>query len=290
MHWLPLTLICAFCLASADAATKRWLQDYSVQELALIRFTFTGLLITPLMLLTPLPHLPLEFWYWITALLPAEIIAMLLYMQAIRDHPLSLTLPYMAFTPVFITLTGELLLGEQISAGGFAGILLIVSGAWVLNLESGNQITWRQLHAPLTAIARNKGSRLMILAAILYSFTATGSKAAMQYMPPEQFGPLYFAIVGTVSLALFSLQQPGIGRVIWRRPAATLLIGILMGIMVFTHFIAIQKVEVAYMIAVKRTSLLFGILYGALLFKEQGLTIHLIAGCLMVAGIALIVF
>ncbi len=102
--------------------------------------------------------------------------------------------------------------------------------------------------------------------------------------------PLYFAIIGLVTLALFSLQQPGIGRVIWRRPAATLLIGILMGVMVFTHFIAIQKVEVAYMIAVKRTSLLFGILYGALLFQEQGLTLHLIAGSLMVAGIMLIVF
>jgi len=290
MHWLPLTLICAFCLASADAVTKRWLCDYTAQELALIRFTFTGVLMVPLILLNPLPPLPLEFWYWIAALLPAEIIAMLLYMQAIRDYPLSLTLPYMAFTPVFIMLTGELLLGEQISAGGFAGILLIVVGTWVLNLEPGSQITWHQLYTPLTAIARNRGSRLMILAATLYSFTATGSKAAMQYMPPEQFGPLYFAIVGLVTMILFSLRQPGIGRAIWRHPGATLLVGLLMGIMVFTHFIAIQKVEVAYMIAIKRTSLLFGILYGALLFQEQGLTRHLIAGGLMVTGIMLIVF
>lgn len=290
MHWLPLTLICAFSLASADAATKRWLQDYTAQELALVRFTFTGLLIAPLILINPLPSLPLEFWYWIAALLPAEIIAMLLYMQAIRDYPLSLTLPYMAFTPVFITLTGWALLGEQVSAGGFAGILMIVLGAWVLNLELGSQMRWHQLHAPLAAIARNRGSRLMLLAAILYSFTATGSKGAMQYLPPEQFGPLYFAIVGLVALVLFSLRQPRIGSVIWRRPAATLLIGALMGVMVVTHFIAIQKIEVAYMIAIKRTSLLFGILYGTFLFREQGLTLHLIAGGLMVTGIMLIVF
>jgi len=42
------------------------------------------------------------------------------------------------------------------------------------------------------------------------------------------------------------------------------------------------------MIAVKRTSLLFGILYGALWFRERGLGRHLIAGLLMVAGIFLI--
>ena len=130
----------------------------------------------------------------------------------------------------------------------------------------------------------------MLLAAILYSFTATGSKGAMQYIPPEQFGPLYFIITGGVSLALFSLRQPGIICAIWRRPVVTLLIGILMGIMAVTHFIAIQKVEVAYMITIKRTSLLFGILYGAMLFQERGLTIHLIAGSLMISGIALIVF
>jgi len=32
------------------------------------------------------------------------------------------------------------------------------------------------------------------------------------------------------------------------------------------------------MIAVKRTSLLFGILFGALFFKERGLGIHILAG------------
>ncbi len=288
MHWLPLTLICAFSLASADAATKRWLQGYSARELALIRFGLTGLLMTPLLLARPLPPLPVEFWCWIAALLPLEIIAMLLYMRAIRDHPLSLTLPYLAFTPVFVTVTGWLLLGERVSPLGFGGILLVVSGAWALNLEPGGLADWRRLHAPLGAIARNKGSRLMLLAAMLYSLTSVGGKGAMQYMPPAQFGPFYFSILGLTTLALFSIHQPGIIRVIWRRPGPTLLVGVLMGLMVVTHFIALQQVETAYMIAVKRTSLLFGILYGALLFHEKGLTLHFIAGGLMVAGVILI--
>ena len=46
---------------------------------------------------------------------------------------------------------------------------------------------------------------------------------------------------------------------------------------------------VAYMIAVKRSSLLFGIVYGALVFGEARLRQHLFAGSLMVAGVALVV-
>jgi uncharacterized membrane protein len=58
--------------------------------------------------------------------------------------------------------------------------------------------------------------------------------------------------------------------------------------MVVAHFYAIGQVEAAYMIATKRTSLLFGILYGAWLFKEQGLSKNMAAGGLMVAGVYLI--
>ncbi len=58
--------------------------------------------------------------------------------------------------------------------------------------------------------------------------------------------------------------------------------------MIYTHFLALQLVQVAYMISVKRVSLLFGILYGALLFHERGLRTQLPAGVLMLAGVFLI--
>jgi len=48
------------------------------------------------------------------------------------------------------------------------------------------------------------------------------------------------------------------------------------------------RVEVAYMIAVKRTSLLFGILYGALFFRERGFSGRILAGGLMLGGVFLI--
>ena len=48
---------------------------------------------------------------------------------------------------------------------------------------------------------------------------------------------------------------------------------------------AIVMVEASYMIAVKRCSLLFGIMYGRLIFKEDGFRERISGGFVMIAGI-----
>lgn len=289
MDWLSLSLLCAFSLASADAATKAWLRGYSARELVVIRFTVTGLLLAPL--LTGLPSLstlPAPFWYWMAALLPLEIAAMALYMAAIRDHPLAGTLPYLAFTPVFVILIADWLLGERVSAQGALGISFVVTGSWLLNSHTARLRDWRTWAAPFTAIAHMPGSRMMLGVAVLYALTATMGKGAMQYLAPEQFGAFYFLLLGVAALLIIAAPHPQLLVGIWRRPWAVLIVSALNGLMVYTHFLALQQIEVAYMIAVKRVSLVIGILYGAWLFHETGLRQHLLAAALMLAGVFLI--
>jgi drug/metabolite transporter (DMT)-like permease len=289
MTWLPLALLCAFSLATADALTKRYLGEYTSFELVVVRFGVTGLLLAPLWLLNPLPPVPAAFWGWVAAALPLEVLAMLLYMRAIRDNPLALTLPYLAFTPVFATLTGFLLLGERVSWRGVSGILLVVAGAYLLNLERSAITNPRAWLRPLRALLNATGARLMLAVAFIYSLTSVLGKGALQYVSPMVFGPFYIVVLGVVTVGVLVFRRPGAVKVLWRRPAAHLAIGSMMGVMLVTHFLAVAEVEVAYMIAVKRISMIFGILYGALLFRERGLGRHLAAGALMVVGAALIV-
>lgn len=301
MDWFALALICAFSLASADAATKAWLQGYSAHELALVRFSLTALLLLPLLAGLPdLSTLPAAFWGWMLLLWPLEIVAMLLYMAAIRDHPLSLTLPYLAFTPVFVLGVAHLLLGEQASPQGAFGVVLVVIGAWMLNVRHARRDDWRSWLRPLSAILWEPGSRMMLAVAVIFALTATLGKLVLQYIPPQQFGAFYFLTLGLLMPLVFAL--PGrrgrtptdhgtpwqsIAR-LFRRPRAVFAVAALNAVMIYTHFMALQQVEVAYMIAVKRTSLLFGILYGALLFHETGLRTRLPAGALMLAGVGTI--
>lgn len=289
MEWFPLALISAFTLASADAATKRYLGDYSGRELVLVRITVTGALLLPLAFLFPLPAVPAAFWGIMAVLVPLELAAMWLYMTAIRDAPLHLTLPYLAFTPVLNILTGWLLLGETITPAGGLGIALVVAGAWLLNSVRGQRWQLRQVLAPFRAIGREPGSRKMLGVAAIYSITSVLGKAALAYADPLTFGPFYFAFVGGATLLLFALFDRRSLRVLTRRPAAHLLVAGASAAMVITHFFAIAQVEVAYFVAVKRSSLLFGILYGALLFREANLRRNLAAGSLMVVGVAVIV-
>jgi drug/metabolite transporter (DMT)-like permease len=213
---------------------------------------------------------------------------MLLYMRAITQHPLSLTLPFMAFTPVFVIATGYLILGETVRPEGFAGILLVFAGGWLMNIRHARGSLLQAALRPLHAIWAETGSRLMLGVALIYAVTAVVSKKAMEFMPPAQFGAFYYQLIGLSVLLLFSLDQPGRWRRIWRRPWPVLLVALFTAVMVTSHFLALQWVEAAYMISVKRTSMVFSILYGLIWFREAEGWTRLTAGMIMLAGVVLI--
>ena len=287
MGWLPLTLLSAFCIATADALTRKYLQGYRARELVIVRFAMPGILLLPLLAIQPMPELAIGFWYWTAALVPLEVLAMLLYVQAIRDTSLTLTLPYLSFTPVFNTITGYVLLGETVTLSGFSGIMLVVLGAWLLNIEHARGERFDVL-APFRAIVSERGSRLMLITAAIYSLTSVLGKGALAYTTPMFFGTMYYVVIGFAVVVVFSLGNRASVSVLWRKPVAHIAIGLFMSIMVLSHFFAIQYIEVAYMIAVKRSSLLFGMVYSVLLFHERARMEHFIAGAMMVAGVYLI--
>jgi drug/metabolite transporter (DMT)-like permease len=187
-------------------------------------------------------------------------------------------------------------LGERVSPTGLAGVLLIVAGAWLLNVHQAQRDDWRTWLRPLGAIRWEAGARMMLGVALIYGLTSTLGKAAVLYLPAATFGALYFVMIGLIALPLLVLLPANGARLslpqfmlrVGRRAAAVLAVAVLNGAMVITHFLALRLTEVAYMIAVKRTSLLFGILYGALLFREPNLAIRAPGGLLMLAGVFVI--
>lgn len=285
MDWFSLALICALSIASADAMTKYWLRGYSAIEIVLLRFSASGLLLLPLLFTTSAPTFTTDFLIIVTIMLPCEILAMLLYMKAIRDHPLALTLPYLSFTPVIITITAFLFLGERVTGLGFVGISLVVAGGYLLNLDLTNDTRGKELLAPLTAAFKQRGSQLMLIVACLYSITAVLGKAAIGKASPLFFASFYSVLLGLCTLILALVWRPGSLAGSLRQPLIGFMVAGLMALMVISHFLALEGIATAYMITVKRTSLLFGLLYGAWLFHERHLPQHLIAGCLMVTGI-----
>jgi len=184
--WLPLSLSTAFLLATADALTKKFFGDLSAYEMGLARLFFSlPFLVSAYFFIGPASP-DRTFWLCIAAGLPLEAAAFFSYMKALKASPLSLSLPFLAFSPLFMIVTGRIVLGERIGAAGCAGIALIVAGSYLLNLS---QASLGPL-APFKAVLKEPGSRYMLFAAFLYSFTSVIGKKAI-----EHSSPLFFSAV-----------------------------------------------------------------------------------------------
>lgn len=284
MPWYLLALLSAFSLATADALTKRYFSRLSPYEMGLSRLVF----VIP-WLLAAIPFVPWVkpdrvFLLCLAAGLPLEILAFLSYMRAIKLAPLSLCLPLLAFTPAFMILSGRLILGEALTPGGMAGIGLIVLGSYVLNVSRVSQ----GILVPLAALTRDPGARSMLLTAVLYSVTATLGKLAILHSNPYTFGITYYLCFILLMGAFLPFRADVHMRTLRDMPLTGLILGAVVAVSIFSHWIAIARIPAAYMIALKRTSILFGVLYGALLFHEERITERLTGTAIMLSGVACI--
>lgn len=283
MTWLPYTLLTALSLASADALSKKALTDADELTIVWVRVGYSLPFLALTLFFVPLPRLDRTFWATVAAMVPLEIAAMALYVKAIRLSPLSLSVPFLALTPVFIIFIAFFLIGERPSPTGVAGIIVIAAGAYMLNLNSSME----GLSGPLRAIVREPGSILMTAVALIYAFTSTLGKMAVQHSSPIFFG-FFYPFILTAVLTPF-MAGKGTLRTVVSRPVIFLLIGLCAATMISTHYMAISLTNVSYMIAVKRMSIVFSVIYGKIFFKEASIRERLMGSSMMVAGVALII-
>ena len=253
--------------------------------MGLIRLGYTLPWMLASLLFIPLVIPDSTFWLCMLTGLPLEALAFYCYMKALKVSPLSLTVPFLAFTPGFIILTGWVILGEKISTGGLWGIILIMIGAYSLNLSH----TRYGLLGPLAAIFREPGSRLMLLVSFIYAFTSAIGKLAIIHSNPYFFGVIYnVALTALMFFFLPATVNSGPQKNLLKKPFVGLILGAIVAVEVFSHMLAVSLTNVAYMISLKRMSLLFGVVYGALLFKEEKIMERLAGAIIMIAGVFLI--
>ena len=285
MIWFIYAFVCALSLATADALSKKALDDNI--DSSIVAWVRTGYTLPFMAAIIPFiekPELDSVFYIAIFLAVPLDIIALLLYMKAIKVSPLSLTLPFLSLTPVFLIGTSYIILGERPDKSGFIGIVLVVIGAYLLNVHTIS----RGLLEPFKAIAKEQGSVLMIIVAFTFSIGACIGKIAVQHSNPIFFSVVYSFLLSLFLFLVISFRNKQFFSKVTSRPVLFLLIGILITIMIITHVKAINLVEVAYMVSVKRLSILFGVIYGVVFFKETNIKERLLGATVMVSGIIMI--
>ena len=285
MSWFVYAFVCALSLATADALSKKALDDNADPYIiAWVRTGYAAPFIAVTIPFIDIPELDSVFYLVTFLAVPLDIIAVLLYMKAIKVSPLSLALPFLSLTPIFLIGTSYIILGEKPGKFGFIGIILVVIGAYLLNVHTISQ----GFLAPFRAIAKEKGSVLMIIVAFIFSIGACLGKIAVQHSSPEFFSVIYIFLLSLVLFIIISLKSKHFLSKLISRPIPFIFIGLLIAIMVITHLKAISLIEVSYMVSVKRLSILFGVLYGVMFFKETNIKERFLGATVMVSGIILI--
>ncbi len=285
--WFLLALGSAFSWATADAFAKKQLRDQDSITVIAVRLLYSLPLLWLLVPFIEFPVLTREFAITVAVALPFEVAAALLYMAALKRSPMSLCIPYLAFTPVFLIVTAYFILDETVSTGGLFGILAVTAGAYVL----GTSGVHSGIFAPLKNIWHEKGSVMMLGVAFLYSITGAVTKKAIILSSPEFFAIFYFHLMALCFLPLvFSRTRR---KAVWSlmKPNASIMaMGAFFAAMILFHSFAIRLVEAPYMISVKRTSMIFSVMYGWILFREREVGVRLFGTAIMFAGILMIVF
>lgn len=283
--WIIYSLLTAFSLATSDALTKRALVSRDEYFVAWTRLLFALPVLVPILFFIEIPSLDRTFWLATLSALPLEIAALILYTKALKVSPLSLTMPFLALTPLFLIIMAYVIVGESVSIYGGIGIMLVALGSYTLNLHKMKYA----LLEPVKAIFREKGSVMIIFVALIFSITASLGKVAIEHSSPFFFGSFYFILITILFTPIAMVKNRG-GLKISKKDILPLSsIGVTFALMIIFHMLAMSLVNVAYMISIKRTSLLFSILYGHLLFREEKIAEKALGAIIMLLGFVLIV-
>jgi len=282
--WIILSFLTAVCEALKDGLCKRSLRDFDVFTISWVWKVFSLPFIFPLVFFAPLPgHLPGEFWMALLVGGGLNILATLLYIRAINLSDLSITLPLLSFTPVFLLFTSPLMVGDVPTLPGYIGVFFIFAGSYLLGIRDRSTFL-----SPLKAIVKEPGARLMLLVAMIWSIAANMDKIGVMATSPFFWAVCVQSFISLGLTIVLLFNRSALRGELGGNMKILLLIGFFTGAGFVFQMSAIKIGLVPYVIAIKRTSIIMGVLIGGLYFMEKDLSTRLVAAAVMLAGVFLI--
>ena len=263
------TLICiisAFFWAAFDLTRKLSLQKISSVSLLLI-FTLGQTLIFGSWVFYEDPFLNVKN-YVIPglALIIISLFSALLFLKAIKQSDLSLTIPLLSLSPLFSSLFSLIFLNEKLSYFQYIGVFLIIFGTLILYSK---RITLGEILKSFKVLINNRSARLMFVVSLIWSLTPVLDKLCLKNSSINIHG--FIQSFGLVIL-LISLLKREKHEIIglkknWKLILITTFTGILATVL---QFYAILFNYVPIMEAIKRSvGQLSSVVFGKIFFKEK---------------------
>ncbi|MBW2546264.1 MAG: DMT family transporter [Deltaproteobacteria bacterium] len=223
------------------------------------------------------------YWFPAVASMAMNALANVFFMRSVQLSPLSRTVPFLSLTPVFGAAVAIPLLGEVPGTVHWAGILLVVLGAIVLNSDLADS-WWR-------SVSHEKGAPYMIAVAVLWAFSTALDKRALGHASPTVHAFLLSGGSAAILLSwILARGKQSELRDVLCAPRALLagLVGFAVAALAL-QMVALQWLWVAVIETLKRAFGVVGsVVFGRLFFGEPITGRKVIAMGLMLAGTALL--
>jgi drug/metabolite transporter (DMT)-like permease len=202
---------------------------------------------------------------------------------------MSLTYPIVRSSPVFVLLMGVLFLREIPSKLALVGIFVVVLGVQVMNLKNLS-------FSGLKSHFKNIDGKVMAAAGMTAFFSACYAiidKKGVLHMDPVLFFYIFFALSGFMFLGyLLSMKERR--KHFFERLNRDKFKITLAAVLEFSSYVlilfAFRMSKVAYIIALRQISVVFGVLYGIWFLKERYGKVRLVGSLVIFLGIFLITF
>jgi drug/metabolite transporter (DMT)-like permease len=211
-------------------------------------------------------------------------ISTLLYFRALQVTPISLCMPYISFTPVFLIVTGNVILGELPATEKLIGVVMIFIGSIVMHrtlIANG----WLE---PIRAIWRERGCFYMLMVGFINSITNPIDKKLVTMTDAFTQSCAFGAGMCVFFTLLLFARKADAGKVIRSVPLWAALAGTLEAVALIFQLSSHNYIDVVITISVKRAGIILVVLLGWLVFKEKGIGDKLIASSVMLVGVLII--
>jgi drug/metabolite transporter (DMT)-like permease len=286
--WIFFALASAFFAATNRTLIKQAGSCASNSAIVFSRSAFGAVLAVTFLPLASIPPVSLEFLLYLAGACFADVLAILSLSQALRYSPMVQVVPLLSFTPAFLLVTGLLFLGEVPSLQGVVGVMVTVSGSYLLGKTRAGMKLWE----PLYMLWKDPGARFMLLAAGLMAFAGPLFKKAVLSTTP------YFAVCASLPLSTLLLMILHLCRgrqlhgLFPKRENLGIMVALGFGVfgVALTANLAFKYGLVSYVVSMKRLSIIISLFMGAVIFHEHGFKKHLVPAAVMVGGACLIAF
>lgn len=210
--------------------------------------------------------------------------AQILMIKSLQLSNLSISIPMLSFTPVFLVLTSYLMLNEFPTFAGLFGVLFVVAGSYVLNITKLRN----GYLEPIKSLFRNKGVFYMVIVAFLYSLCANLGKIGVGMSNPAYYMFMFYLIYSVILFIVFFRNIKSNLAMLNENLNFFVLGGLSTAASEILIGAAYKYSIVPYIISLKRTSILFAVFIGIFMFKEKNFKQTIIGSAIMFVGVLLI--